>query len=532
MSTLQEQKKLILPFLQRASEVARAEPKIAYYCRLYAVSQAVSLGVSNLVPDIKDLLNTLLASLEHDKKALELGPDDAILCETFALTVFGRADRADRVGQADKNTALTYYAASIFMEIINQFGELAPETLLKQRFAAWRAAEIRRALAEGRVPDPPPSAAQAPVTKEDEALLASLTSMPSVPQGGAEPEAKNELSSQLDDFPVPPRHDASVQRSGTSVGPSADSADLPGPGPAAGPEAGGQGRNQEHNGKDEEEGSLRLPSPPLSPPMGSGELGGQARPISGMVWTPPPPRAFYTFQKVLFCPEGASAPAKGTVARVSPATSAQVPAKYFVALAGSIEACGAEALVPDLATGENVLVHTPGGVTMDATVAAVDSSRWPPSYAVRLADGTYSTTSIERIEALGTGPPGMPGDGEEELEGLKGEGASDVGVPAPPGGEARPPPPPSPPKPKIGEGLGRSPVAPPSRPATSSLASAGPPARPPEPTTAPVPGFEPSLAAITEAQRLTKTATSALSFEDVRTAVRYLNDALRLLTQP
>ncbi|KFM22842.1 Vacuolar protein sorting-associated protein VTA1-like protein [Auxenochlorella protothecoides] len=396
MSTLQEQKKLILPFLQRASEVARAEPKIAYYCRLYAVSQAVSLGVSNLVPDIKDLLNTLLASLEHDKKALELGPDDAILCETFALTVFGRADRADRVGQADKNTALTYYAASIFMEIINQFGELAPETLLKQRFAAWRAAEIRRALAEGRVPDPPPSAAQAPVTEEDEALLASLTSMPSVPQGGAEPEAKNELSSQLDDFPVPPRHDA-------------------------------------------------------------GELGGQARPISGMVWTPPPPRAFYTFQKVLFCPEGASAPAKGTVARVSPATSAQVPAKYFVALAGSIEACGAEALVPDLATGENVLVHTPGGVTMDATVAAVDSSRWPPSYAVRLADGTYSTTSIERIEALGTGPPGMPGDGEEELEGLKGEGASD---------------------------------------------------------------------------RLTKTATSALSFEDVRTAVRYLNDALRLLTQP
>lgn len=220
-----------------------------------------------------------------------------------------------------------------------------------------------------------------------------------------------------------------------------------------------------------------------------------------------------------------------------------------------------------------MLVHTPGGVTMDATVAAVDSSRWcgaqrrgelgyvlissppldslpahdphhisspcpplrhhrPPSYAVRLADGTYSTTSIERIEALGTGPPGMPGDGEEELEGLKGEGASDVGPPAPPGGEARPPPPPSPPKPKTGEGLGRSPVAPPSRPATSSLASAGPPARPPEPTAAPVPGFEPSLAAITEAQRLTKTATSALSFEDVRTAVRYLNDALRLLTQP
>jgi vacuolar protein sorting-associated protein VTA1 len=37
---------------------------------------------------------------------------------------------------------------------------------------------------------------------------------------------------------------------------------------------------------------------------------------------------------------------------------------------------------------------------------------------------------------------------------------------------------------------------------------------------------------ITEAQKAAKYAVSALSFEDVHTAVRYLNDALRLLTTP
>jgi Vta1 C-terminal domain len=45
-------------------------------------------------------------------------------------------------------------------------------------------------------------------------------------------------------------------------------------------------------------------------------------------------------------------------------------------------------------------------------------------------------------------------------------------------------------------------------------------------------GFSPPLTAITEAQKCAKYAVSSLGFEDVSTAVRYLQDALRLLTQP
>jgi vacuolar protein sorting-associated protein VTA1 len=50
--------------------------------------------------------------------ATQLGKDeeDASYCEGFALTVFNRADRVDRAGRADKATAMTFYAASYFME--------------------------------------------------------------------------------------------------------------------------------------------------------------------------------------------------------------------------------------------------------------------------------------------------------------------------------------------------------------------------------------------------------------------------------
>ena len=49
----------------------------------------------------------------------QLGRDqeDAVYCENFALTVFNRADRVDRAGRADKATAMTFYAASYFMEV-------------------------------------------------------------------------------------------------------------------------------------------------------------------------------------------------------------------------------------------------------------------------------------------------------------------------------------------------------------------------------------------------------------------------------
>ncbi|KAL2523739.1 ProteinOF MAMMALIAN LYST-INTERACTING PROTEIN 5 [Abeliophyllum distichum] len=97
-----------------------------------------------------------MKQLEKDKKSLTLGPDDSLHLEGFALNVFAKADKQDRAGRSDLNTAKTFYAASIFFEIINQFAELQPDLEQKQKYAAWKAADIRKAIKEGRKPVPGP----------------------------------------------------------------------------------------------------------------------------------------------------------------------------------------------------------------------------------------------------------------------------------------------------------------------------------------------------------------------------------------
>ena len=56
-------------------------------------------------------------SSRRTKPSISIGENDKLHCENFAVRVFTRADKADRAGRADKNTATTYYAASIFIEV-------------------------------------------------------------------------------------------------------------------------------------------------------------------------------------------------------------------------------------------------------------------------------------------------------------------------------------------------------------------------------------------------------------------------------
>ncbi|KAH0458163.1 hypothetical protein IEQ34_013478 [Dendrobium chrysotoxum] len=102
------------------------------------------------------LLISLMNQLEKDKKSLKLGPEDNLYVEGFASNVFAKADKQDRAGRADLNTAKTFYAASIFFEVLTQFGELAPDIEQKLKYAVWKAADIRKALKEGRKPEPGP----------------------------------------------------------------------------------------------------------------------------------------------------------------------------------------------------------------------------------------------------------------------------------------------------------------------------------------------------------------------------------------
>ncbi|KAK9074237.1 hypothetical protein SSX86_006834 [Deinandra increscens subsp. villosa] len=159
MANENEPAKLLLPYLQRADELQKHEPLVAYYCRLYAMERGLKIPQSERTKTTSSLLVSLIKQLEKDKKSLQLGPDDHLHLEGFASNVFAKADKQDRAGKADLNTAKTFYAASIFFEVLYQFSDVQPDVSpleQKQKYAAWKAADIRKAIKEGRKPVPGP----------------------------------------------------------------------------------------------------------------------------------------------------------------------------------------------------------------------------------------------------------------------------------------------------------------------------------------------------------------------------------------
>ncbi|KAJ1644441.1 hypothetical protein LPJ64_003882 [Coemansia asiatica] len=74
-------------------------------------------------------------------------------CEVFALKVFAKADTEDRQGGGgSKVTARNFVVSTQFMQILGAFGDLSEDIKEKIRYAKWRAAEILRAIREGREP--------------------------------------------------------------------------------------------------------------------------------------------------------------------------------------------------------------------------------------------------------------------------------------------------------------------------------------------------------------------------------------------
>eukprot|EP00475_Leptophrys_vorax_P038594 TRINITY_DN6834_c0_g2_i1.p1 TRINITY_DN6834_c0_g2~~TRINITY_DN6834_c0_g2_i1.p1 ORF type:complete len:345 (+),score=7.37 TRINITY_DN6834_c0_g2_i1:2-1036(+) len=123
---------------------------------MYALDKGLKVPSKDRSKETNDLLKSILGRLEKDKAALQLTPEDSLHVEGFAQRVFVKADKQDRAGKADISTAKTFYAAGIFFDVLRQFGELPPECEQRQRYAVWKAADIRKALAEGRRPAPGP----------------------------------------------------------------------------------------------------------------------------------------------------------------------------------------------------------------------------------------------------------------------------------------------------------------------------------------------------------------------------------------
>jgi len=177
---LQQQKKLILPYLDRAQEIESTNPKVAYYCRLYAIEQALKLGPKNLDPKIKDLVKALTANLEKAKEKLNIDRSkDQEDCEMWAKLIFARADKRDRTGIRDHGTRGSFYSAWEFFNVASQFGKLSPEGEKLRKYAGWRAIVIQKALKAGHEPGPPPTVESSPLEPDDNTdLMNALDNLP------------------------------------------------------------------------------------------------------------------------------------------------------------------------------------------------------------------------------------------------------------------------------------------------------------------------------------------------------------------
>ena len=116
-------------FVKRAEELDREVTNpdskvVAYFCRTFAVERGIKLKAEG--PEVNQFLFALMTMLENEKSCVQgiSQEDRRLICERFAYAIFSKADEEDRSGNADKNTAKTFYAAATFLEILEQFGEL------------------------------------------------------------------------------------------------------------------------------------------------------------------------------------------------------------------------------------------------------------------------------------------------------------------------------------------------------------------------------------------------------------------------
>lgn len=167
--TIPPELKRITQYIRRAEELDNDKTKpesrlVAYYCRQYAVQSGISLTKSDAS---RNCLGDILAELEEEKEPMNaFSKDEAnIVCRNFAVDVFDKADAEDRRGASNKGTAKTFYAAAVFLEVLEQFYDddddalqsqseedvkIKEENKQKRLYAKWKATEILKAIKDGR----------------------------------------------------------------------------------------------------------------------------------------------------------------------------------------------------------------------------------------------------------------------------------------------------------------------------------------------------------------------------------------------
>jgi len=200
-------------FAQRAVQLEKIKPAIAYWCEYWVVNQLIARGLHNTDEECLTYTTNLMDKLEETKS--KHANDDAIIddaagqayVEQFGLETFERADRTVRANKVTKQTADTFLAASTFLELLNIWGEVDPEVQKKIRYAKWNAVRIVRDIKEGKDPnesnpisEPEPDEGELQPLDPNDPEVQQLSGEPSKPQQPTvedAPDEQDRLESRL-----------------------------------------------------------------------------------------------------------------------------------------------------------------------------------------------------------------------------------------------------------------------------------------------------------------------------------------------
>ena len=161
----------IARFAQRAGQVEKAKPVVAYWCNYWIVEQILTKQLHKADADCMSYTMTLMDKLEQTKS--DFSHDDAIMddlagqayIEQFGQETFQRADNAMKANKASRQTADTFQAAATFLDLCQIWGPLEAETASKIKFAKYHALRIAKAIKSNvdpnlsnptSEPEPPP----------------------------------------------------------------------------------------------------------------------------------------------------------------------------------------------------------------------------------------------------------------------------------------------------------------------------------------------------------------------------------------
>ena len=166
----------IARFAQRAGQVEKAKPVVAYWCNYWIVQQILAKQLHKADADCMSYTMTLMDKLEQTKS--DFSDNDAIMddmagqayIEQFGQETFQRADNAMKANRTSRQTADTFQAAATFLDLCQIWGPLDGETASKIKFAKYHALRIAKAIKANEDPNltnPTPEPEQAPLDPND-----------------------------------------------------------------------------------------------------------------------------------------------------------------------------------------------------------------------------------------------------------------------------------------------------------------------------------------------------------------------------